>query len=56
MKRKIEKYLESKEKSKYDNLDRILEMCLTGEIERLLSKYSGVGIYPSFYKDGKTIL
>lgn len=55
MKRKIEKYLESKEKSKYDNLDRILEMCLTGEIERLLSKYSGVGIYPSFYEDGKTI-
>lgn len=50
MKRKIEKYLESKEKSKYDNLDRILEMCLTGEIERLLSKYSGVGIYLHFIK------
>lgn len=55
MKRKIKKYLESKEKSKYDNLDRILEMYLTGEIKKLLSKYSGVCIDLSFYKDSKTI-
>ncbi len=55
MKRKIKNYLESKEKSKYDNLDRILDMYLTGEIKKLLSKYSRVSVYPSFYKDGKTI-
>lgn len=55
MKRKIEKYLAYKEKSKYDNLDRILEMYLTGEIKKILFNYSGVGIYPSFYKDYKTI-
>lgn len=55
MKGKIKKYLESKEKNKYNNLDRILEMYLTGEIKKLLSKYAGVGIHTSFYKDNKTI-
>lgn len=55
MKRKIEKYLLSKEKIKYDNLDRILEMYLTGEIKKLLSEYFGIRIYPSFDKSGKTI-
>ena len=55
MKRKIRKYLESKEESKYGNLDRILKMYLTGEIKKILSKYSGVSIYPAFYKDRKTM-
>lgn len=35
MKRKVKDYLESKDKSQYDNLDRILEMYLTGEIKTL---------------------
>lgn len=55
MKSTVTKYLESKEKSKYSDLDRILEMYVNGEIKTLLSKYAGVGIYPSFYKDSKTI-
>ena len=55
MKRKIENYLNSKEKSQYDNLDKIYEMYLNGDIKKLLSEYTGVGIYPKFYKYGKTI-
>lgn len=55
MKRKIENYLNSKEKSEYDNLDKIFELYLNGNIKTLLSKYVGVGIYPTFNKLGKTI-
>lgn len=55
MKRKIKDYLESKDKSQYDNLDRILEMYLTGEIKKLLSKYTGVNIDPTINKLSKTI-
>ena len=55
MKRKIENYLNSKEKSQYDNLDKIYEMYLNGDIKKLLSEYTGVGIYPKFDKYGKTI-
>lgn len=55
MKKRLKKYIETKEKSTYNNLDRIIEMYLNGEIKRLLSKYSGVRIYPSFYEDSKTI-
>lgn len=55
MKRKVKDYLESKDKSQYDNLDRILEMYLTGEIKKLLSKYTGVNIDPTINKLSKTI-
>lgn len=55
MKRKIKNYLGSKDKSQYDNLDRILEMYLTGEIKKLLSKYTGVNIDPTINKLSKTI-
>ena len=55
MKRKIKKYLNSKEKKEYNNLDKIFELYLNGDIEKILSKYSGVGIYPQFNKLGKSI-
>ena len=55
MKRKIEKYLNSKDKIEYSNLDRIFELYLSGDIKKLLSKYAGVGIYPTINKLGKTI-
>lgn len=55
MKRKIENYLNSKDKNEYSNLDRIFELYLSGEIKKLLSKYVGVGIYPTINKLGKTI-
>ena len=55
MKRKISRYLNSKEKSEYDNLDKIFELYLNGNIKELLSEYVGVGIYLSFNKLGKTI-
>lgn len=55
MKRKIENYLNSKDKSEYNNLDRIFELYLSGDIKKLLSKYTGVGIYPTVNKLGKTI-
>ncbi len=55
MKRKISRYLNSKEKSEYDNLDKIFELYLNGNIKALLSEYVGVNIYLSFNKLGKTI-
>ena len=55
MKRKIENYLNSKDKNEYSNLDRIFELYLSGEIKKLLSKYVGVGVYPTINKLGKTI-
>lgn len=55
MKRKIENYLNSKDKIEYSNLDRIFELYLSGDIKKLLSKYAGVGIYPIVNKSGKTI-
>ena len=55
MKRKIEKYLNSKDENEYSNLDRIFELYLSGDIKKLLSKYAGVGIYPTINKLGKTI-
>jgi len=55
MKRKIEKYLKSKEKSVYSNLDRVFELYLKGDIKKLLSNYVGIGIYPTINKLGKTI-
>ncbi len=55
MKRKIENYLNSKGKSEYSNLDRIFELYLSGDIKKLLSEYTGVGIYPIVNKLGKTI-
>ena len=55
MKRKIENYLNSKDKIEYSNLDRIFELYLSGDIKKLLSKYAGVGIYPTINELGKTI-
>lgn len=55
MKRKIENYLNSKDKIEYSNLDRIFELYFSGDIKKLLSKYAGVGIYPTINKLGKTI-
>lgn len=55
MKRKIENYLNSKDKIEYSNLDRIFELYLSGDIKKLLSKYDGVGVYPTINKLGKTI-
>ena len=55
MKRKIENYLNSKDKNEYSNLDRIFELFLSGDIKKLLSKYVGVGVYPTINKLGKTI-
>lgn len=55
MKRKIENYLNSKDKIEYSNLDRIFELYLSEDIKKLLSKYAGVGIYPTINKLGKTI-
>ena len=55
MKRKIENYLNSKDKNEYSNLDKIFELYLSGDIKKLLSKYAGVGVYPTINKLGKTI-
>ena len=55
MKRKIENYLNSKGKNEYSNLDRIFELYLSGDIKKLLSKYAGIGVYPTINKLGKTI-
>ena len=55
MKRKIENHLNSKDKNEYSNLDRIFELYLSGDIKKLLSKYDGVGIYPTINKLGKTV-
>lgn len=55
MKRKINNYLNTKGKSEYSNLDRIFELYLSGDIKNLLSKYAGVGVYPTINKLGKTI-
>lgn len=55
MKRKIENYLKSKDKNEYNHLDKLFELYLHGNIEKLLSMYSGVAIYPIIDKLGKTI-
>ncbi|MBO5328096.1 MAG: hypothetical protein J6B04_02855 [Clostridia bacterium] len=55
MKRRIKNYLNSKEKGEYNNLDKILELYISGHIKKLLYKYVGVGIYPNINKLGKTI-
>lgn len=55
MKRKIENYLNSKDENEYSNLDRIFELYLSGNIKKLLSKYVGVGVYPTINKLGKII-
>ena len=38
MKRKIENYLNSKEKNEYNNLDKILELYLSGDIKKILTQ------------------
>lgn len=55
MKRKIENYLNSKDKNEYSNLDKIFEAYISEDIKKLLSKYDGVIISPIINKLGKTI-
>ena len=55
MKRKIENYLNSKDKNEYSNLDKIFELYLSGHIKKLLSEYAGIGVYPTINELGKTI-
>lgn len=55
MKEKIKNYLNHKEKKEYSNLDNIFESYLSGDIKNLLSKYVGVGIYPTINKLSRTI-
>lgn len=55
MKRKIENYLNSKDKNEYSNLDRIFEAYISEDIKKLLSKYDGVIISPIINKLCKTI-
>ena len=55
MKRKIENYLNSKEKNEYSNLDKIFDLYLNGDIKKLLSEYTGIIIDPTINKLGKTI-
>lgn len=55
MKRKIENYLNSKDKNEYSNLDRIFEAYISEDIKKLLSKYDRVIISPIINKLGKTI-
>lgn len=55
MKRKIKDYLNSKEKSEYNNLDKIFVSYLKGNIKQLLSEYDGIGIHPTVNKLDKTI-
>ena len=55
MKRRVVNYLNSKDKREYDNLDNIFVLYLNGNIKTLLSKYSGVGIYPTINRLGKSI-
>ena len=55
MKRKIENYLNSKDKNEYSNLDRLFEAYISEDIKKLLSKYDGVIISPIINKLGKTI-
>lgn len=55
MRIKIKKYLNSKNKNEYSNLDKIFELYLSGDIKKLLAKYKGVMFYPSINKFGKTI-
>ena len=55
MERKIENYLNSKDKNEYSNLDRIFEAYISEDIKKLLSKYDGVIISPIINKLGKTI-
>ena len=55
MKRKIENYLNSKDKNEYNNLDKIFELYLSGGIKKLLSKYVGIGVYLTANVSDKTI-
>lgn len=55
MKRKIAKYLNTKDSSQYDNLDKIFVMYLNGNIKSLLSKYKEVDIFATLNKKGKSI-
>ena len=55
MNRQVKNHLNSKCENEYSNLDKIFELYLSGDIKKLLSKYAGVGIYPTINKLGKTI-
>ncbi len=50
MKKKVKKYLLSKNKHEYTNLDKLFEMYLNDEIKCILYNYEGVSIYPNICK------
>lgn len=53
--KKNRKLFKIQRKKEYSNLDKIFELYLSGDIKKLLSKYAGVGVYPTMNKLGKTI-
>lgn len=55
MKRRIANYLNSKEKIEYNNLDKIFDLYLNGNVKKLLSKYEKVSIYPTVNPFGDNI-
>ena len=55
MKRKIENYLKTKDKSEFNHLDRLFELYFIGNIKMLLSKYTKVKVYPAIHKTGNAI-
>lgn len=55
MKKRIEKYLSSKEIGAYTKLDYIFKMYLDGTLKRILANYSNVKIFPTLNKKYKTM-
>lgn len=55
MKRKLKKYLQTKQTCNYSSLDKLFVSYLSGEIKNLLSKYDDVNIYPRLSNDCNTI-
>lgn len=53
--KKIEKHLKQKDKSDYNELEKIFELYINGDLNKMLSEYKGVGIYPTLNKSGKSI-
>jgi|SRR5690554_547260 len=56
-KRKIKRYLKSKEESKYNNLDRVFKFYIDGLLKELLKKYgfSKIEIFPKIWKDNNNL-
>ena len=52
---KIDKYLNSKEKSEYNHVDKLFELYLSGDIDKILSEYAKVEIYPTINELGEEL-